>query len=61
MSGAIQDYSEWQEVADEAHIELQHELGANEMAKVPDLTVKDKVGEEDANLAERLRALRPAT
>jgi len=49
-----------QEVADEANIELQHELGANDATKVPDLTVKDKVKEEDGKLAERLRALRPA-
>ena len=47
--------------ADEAGLEVQHELGRGEMDKVPELTqpaVKEK--EEDL-LAQRLRALRPAT
>ncbi|KAL8280188.1 hypothetical protein RQP46_007518 [Phenoliferia psychrophenolica] len=50
-----------QQVADEAGLEVQHELGQGEMDKVPELTqpaVKEK--EEDL-LAQRLRALRPAT
>ncbi|KAI5454998.1 Vacuolar-sorting protein SNF7 [Naganishia albida] len=52
------------QVADEAGLERQHELGSK--GKVPDVQVEEKeterpVGEEDARLAERLRALRPAT
>ncbi|KAI0082402.1 hypothetical protein K474DRAFT_1687990 [Panus rudis PR-1116 ss-1] len=47
--------------AEEANIELQHDLAARDLASVPDLSVKDKVGEEDDQLAARLRALRPAT
>lgn len=48
-------------VADEAGLERQHELGTR--AKVPDVAVQQEeaekpVGEEDARLAERLRALR---
>ena len=50
-----------QEVADEANIEIKHDLADNELAKVPDLTPKDKIGEEDSQLAQRLRALRPAS
>lgn len=50
------------QTAEEADIELQHDLGgARALDSVPDLSPKDKVGEEDANLVERLRALRPAT
>lgn len=49
------------QVADEAGLERQHELGSK--GKVPDVQVEEKeterpVGEEDARLAERLRALR---
>jgi len=36
-------------MAEEANIELQHDLAA-----------KDSIGEEDDKLVERLRALRPA-
>ncbi len=50
------------QVADEAGLELQHDLGG---AKVPDKVVavpaekeETRVGEEDGRLAERLRALR---
>lgn len=49
------------QTAEEANIELQHDLAAKDLDKVPDLTLKDSVGQEDAKLAERLRALRPAT
>jgi division protein CdvB (Snf7/Vps24/ESCRT-III family) len=49
------------QVADEAGLERQHELGSK--GKVPEVQVEEKeaerpVGEEDARLAERLRALR---
>lgn len=47
-------------VADEAGLERQHELGTR--AKVPETVQQEEterpVGEEDAKLAERLRALR---
>lgn len=46
------------QTAEEADIELQHELSANPVVtEAP----PDKIGEEDAKLADRLRALRPAT
>ncbi|KZT29279.1 hypothetical protein NEOLEDRAFT_1085042 [Neolentinus lepideus HHB14362 ss-1] len=48
------------QTADEAKIELQHDLAAKDVPALPDLAPKDKVMEEDARLAERLRALRPA-
>nr|KIR86736.1 charged multivesicular body protein 1 [Cryptococcus tetragattii IND107] len=49
-----------QQVADEAGLEIQHGLGE---AKVPakEPTLGEATKEEDSNLAERLRALRPAT
>ena len=47
--------------AEEANIELQHDLASKDLASVPDLTPKEKIGEEDDLLAARLRALRPAT
>ncbi|KAJ7639008.1 Snf7 family [Roridomyces roridus] len=50
------------QTAEEADIELQHDLAAKDLepvAAVP--SARDKVGEEDAKLADRLRALRPAT
>lgn len=47
------------QTADEAGLEIQHELGKEEMGKVPDL--RETVGEvEEDKLAQRLRALRPA-
>ncbi|KAG9218864.1 hypothetical protein CCMSSC00406_0001022 [Pleurotus cornucopiae] len=49
------------QTAEEANIELQHDLQARDLEAVPDLSVKDKIGQEDDKLAERLRALRPAT
>ncbi|KAI0306819.1 Snf7 family [Multifurca ochricompacta] len=48
-------------MAEEANIELQHDLANKE---VPDLAPPEQVttiGKEDTNLADRLRALRPAT
>jgi charged multivesicular body protein 1 len=49
-----------QQMADEAKVELQQNLGE---AELPDqeLNTKEKVTQEDDKLAERLRALRPAT
>lgn len=47
------------QMAEEANIELQQDL-ATDLAKVTDLP-KERVGEEDKQLADRLRALRPAT
>ena len=51
------------QVAEEANIELEHDLASKDVQKLPDVTVKERstVGEEDSQLAERLRALRPAT
>lgn len=49
------------QTAEEANIELQHDLASKDLARVPDLAPGDKVREEDVNLADRLRALRPAT
>ncbi|KAL6305841.1 Snf7 family [Sparassis latifolia] len=49
------------QTAEEANIELQQDLASKEFASVPDLTQKEKIGEEDDKLAARLRALRPAT
>jgi charged multivesicular body protein 1 len=48
------------QTAEEANIELQHDLAAKDLSGVSSLTTKDAIGEEDAKLAERLRALRPA-
>ncbi|CAE6465561.1 unnamed protein product [Rhizoctonia solani] len=48
------------QMADEANIELEQNMQANQ--KVPDLPAgKSTIREEDNQLAERLRALRPAT
>ena len=49
------------QTAEEANIELQHDLAARDASQVPDLALKEAVGEEDDRLAARLRALRPAT
>ncbi|KAF8631596.1 hypothetical protein AX15_002344 [Amanita polypyramis BW_CC] len=49
------------QTAEEANIELQHDLANKSLSSIPDLNVKETIGEEDAKLAERLRALRPAT
>ncbi|KAH8981017.1 vacuolar assembly protein DID2 [Lactarius akahatsu] len=49
------------QMAEEADIELQQDLATNQ---VPDITPPERVsvvGEEDGNLADRLRSLRPAT
>jgi charged multivesicular body protein 1 len=48
------------QTAEEANIELQHDLEGP--TQVPAIAApKEAVGEEDGKLAERLRALRPAT
>jgi charged multivesicular body protein 1 len=51
------------QAAEEADIELEHDLAAKDLRSLPDLAAKEKstVGEEDLMLAERLRALRPST
>ena len=50
-----------QQLADEANIEISQEFGPKNLdGKVADLTPSEKLREEDANLAKRLRALRPA-
>ena len=49
------------QTAEEANIELQHDLAARDVSQVPDVAPKEAVGEEDDRLAARLRALRPAT
>ncbi|KLO19876.1 hypothetical protein SCHPADRAFT_864504 [Schizopora paradoxa] len=48
-------------VADEANIELQQEMNKESANKVADLSPGEALREEDSTLAERLRALRPAT
>ncbi|KAK4046853.1 hypothetical protein OIV83_005749 [Microbotryomycetes sp. JL201] len=52
-----------QQVADEAGLELQHEMGATELTanKVPELTTPQATEAQEDALAARLRALRPAT
>ncbi|KAG6878599.1 hypothetical protein C0993_003054 [Termitomyces sp. T159_Od127] len=51
------------QTAEEANIELQHDLATKDVDLVTDFAAKDKVtiGEEDDKLAQRLRALRPAS
>ncbi|TCD69868.1 Vacuolar-sorting protein SNF7 [Steccherinum ochraceum] len=50
------------QTAEEANIELQHDLASKDLASVPDLSQKEQpVREEDDMLAARLRALRPAS
>lgn len=49
------------QTAEEANIELQHEVASKDLSGVADVSQKDAIGEEDDRLAARLRALRPAT
>jgi charged multivesicular body protein 1 len=49
------------QTAEEANIEMQHDLASKDLAAVPDLSLKEKIKDEDDKLADRLRALRPAT
>jgi charged multivesicular body protein 1 len=50
------------QTAEEANIELQHDLSAKDLSSLPDLSVASSqtLKDEEDNLAERLRALRPA-
>lgn len=50
-----------QRVAEESNVELQQEMGSRETDRVADLSPGETIREEDSTLAERLRALRPAT
>lgn len=52
-----------QQTADEANIEVKQGLSASEMpGKVPEVKeTESRIGDEDAMLAERLRALRPTS
>ena len=49
------------QTAEEANIELQHDLEAKDLDTVADIAPPTKIGDEDDKLAERLRALRPAS
>ncbi|VDC02500.1 unnamed protein product [Peniophora sp. CBMAI 1063] len=49
------------QMAEEANIELAHDLAAPDLSAVRNTPEAELVREEDTNLAERLRALRPAT
>lgn len=51
------------QMAEEANIELQHDLAAKEVpaAEIAAPERSPAIGEEDSKLADRLRALRPAT
>lgn len=49
------------QTAEEANIELQHDLADTSLTSVPDLNAKETIKQEDDKLAQRLRALRPAT
>lgn len=49
------------QLADEANIEISQEISSKNLdGTIADLTPTEKIQEEDSNLAERLRALRPA-
>lgn len=49
------------QTAEEANIQLQHDLASRDLSQVPVVDQKEVVKEEDDKLAARLRALRPAT
>jgi len=49
------------QTAEEADIELQHDLGAKNVDTLTEPGLKERVFKEDDQLAQRLRALRPAT
>jgi len=50
------------QTAEEANIELQHDLASKEVpAELSSPERAPAIGEEDSKLADRLRALRPAT
>lgn len=48
------------QTAEEANIELQHDLAATDVVALPTPAVKEQAKDEDDKLADRLRALRPA-
>jgi charged multivesicular body protein 1 len=48
------------QTAEEANIELQHDLTSRDLDAVADIAPREKIQEEDASLVERLRALRAA-
>jgi charged multivesicular body protein 1 len=50
------------QTAEEANVELQQDLASKDLSGVQSLNGEEvsKIGEEDAQLADRLRALRPA-
>lgn len=49
------------QTAEEANIELQHDLAAKDLSSVPELiaSTSSAIRDEDDKLADRLRALRP--
>ncbi|KAF9534758.1 vacuolar assembly protein DID2 [Crepidotus variabilis] len=47
------------QTAEEANIELQHDLASKDLDSLPELTAPQVAKDEDDKLAERLRALRP--
>ncbi|KAJ3518069.1 hypothetical protein NLJ89_g75 [Agrocybe chaxingu] len=49
------------QTAEEANIELQHDLAAKDVTSLPDVAPAERLKDEDDKLADRLRALRPAT
>jgi len=49
------------QTAEQANIELQHDLASKDLAPATDIKEKEVIREEDDTLAARLRALRPAT
>lgn len=49
------------QTAEEANIELQQDLAAKDLSSVPELPSTSTMKDEDDKLADRLRALRPAT
>ncbi|CAA7259622.1 unnamed protein product [Cyclocybe aegerita] len=48
------------QTAEEANIELQHDLAAKDVTSLPDVAPTERLKDEDDKLADRLRALRPA-
>lgn len=48
------------QTADEAGLEVQHELAGGELNKVPELKAPQVMEKDEDTLAQRLRALRPA-
>jgi charged multivesicular body protein 1 len=61
--GAPQDQIDQllRQTAEEANIELQHDLAAKALNPAAEIASPSSLKDEDDKLAERLRALRPAT